>query len=175
VARKKIIKIRNLWIFLIFAFIVGIFMIFPFKTEKIQSILFPELWTYGYEEVKVSAEVIGDEGIITLTSDCYQIVAHTEASQAESIKNGLEGKIAFRPNSHDLIKAAFNNFGIEVLMVKITEVKNNTLFGKLILRQNGKILSLDSRPSDATAIAVRTNSPIYVKTELLQEFGKKIC
>jgi bifunctional DNase/RNase len=60
-------------------------------------------------------------------------------------------------------------------MVKITEVKNNTFFGKLILRQNGKILSLDSRPSDATAIAVRTNSPIYVKTELLKEFGKKIC
>jgi bifunctional DNase/RNase len=175
VARKKIKKFRNLWIFLFFAFLVGIFVAFPFKTEKAQLILFPELWTYGYEKVKVSAEVVGDQGVITLTSDCYQIVAYTEASQAESIKNGLEGKIAFRPNSHDLIKAAFNNFGIEVLMVKITEVKNNTFFGKLILKQNEKILSLDSRPSDATAIAVRTNSPIYIKTELLEEFGRKIC
>jgi bifunctional DNase/RNase len=175
VTKKKIKKFRNLWIFLLFAILVGILIVFPFETRRAQLILFPELWTYGYEKVKVGAEVVDNEGIVTLTSGCYQIVAYTEASQAESIQNGLAGKIAFRPNAHDLIKATFNNLGIEVIMVKITELKNNTFFGKLIIRQNGKILSLDARPSDATAIAVRTNSPIYVKTELLKEVGKKIC
>jgi len=172
---KKAEKFKNLWIFLLFAFLIGILVIFPFKAEKAQLIFFPEAWTIGYEKVKVDAEIVDNNGIVTLTSGCYQILAYTEASQAESIKNGLEGKISFRPNAHDLIKATFDNLGIEVVMVKITELKNNTFFGKIILRQGNKILSLDSRPSDGTAIAVRTNSPIYVNSELLKEFGKKIC
>jgi bifunctional DNase/RNase len=166
---------KNLWIFLIFLSIIGIFIFFPFPTERISLIFVPELSTFGYEEVKVDAQVIGNQGVVTLTSECYQITAYTEASQAESIINGLAKRIRFRPNSHDLIKAMFDNLGIEVVMVKITELKNNTFFGRLVLKQGQRILSLDSRPSDGTAIAVRTGSPIYIKTDLLKNLGKKIC
>jgi bifunctional DNase/RNase len=168
-------KISNIWIFLIFLSLLLIILFFRSEPEKSVLIFFPEISTFGYEKVKVDAAVVGEEGIITLTSDCYQITAYTEASQAESIKNGLEGKIAFRPNAHDLVKAAFDSLGIEVLMLKVTELKNNTFYGKLILKQGNKILSLDVRPSDGTAIAVRKNAPIYVKEDLLKEVGRKIC
>lgn len=144
------------------------------RVELADISVLPELSTVGYVPVTVSADVIGNKGIVTLTGDCYQVTAYTEASQAESIANGLAGKIEFRPNTHDLIKSTFDSLGIQVVMVKIVEVRNNTYIGKLILRQGNRVLSLDARPSDGTALAVRTNSPIYMKEDLLKA-GKYIC
>jgi bifunctional DNase/RNase len=60
-------------------------------------------------------------------------------------------------------------------MVKVTELKGNSFYSKLILRQGNTILSLDARPSDAIAIALRANSSIYVNSTLLREVGKKVC
>lgn len=162
-------------IFLIGLLVIIILILFPFSSERVQIVLLPELSTFGYIEVEVNAEVVGNQGIVTLTSDCYQIIAYTEASQAESIKRGLAGKIPFRPNAHDLIKAIFESFDIEVIMVKITELKNNTFFGRIFLKQGNRVLSLDSRPSDGTAIAVRVGAPVYIKETLLKEVGRKIC
>ena len=133
------------------------------------------LSTTGYVQVAVDAEVMGGNGIVTLTGGCYQITAYTEAVQAESIANGLAGHVGFRPGTHDLIKDVFENLGIEVLMVKVTELKNNTFFGRLILRQGNSVVSLDARPSDATAIAVRFGAPVYVKESLMKDLGRKIC
>lgn len=129
----------------------------------------------GFTEVKIEAEVVGDYGVVTLTSNCYQITAITEPSQARSIKNGLVGKIEFRPTTHDIMKTIFDEVGIKVLMVKVYDVKNNTFLGKLFLQYDNNVLDLDSRPSDATAIAVRYGAPVYVKNELLKTYGKYIC
>jgi len=65
----------------------------------------------------------------------------------------------------------------KVLMVKITELKDNTFFAKLFLVKGNLILSLDSRPSDAIAIAARADYkvPIYVNENLLENVGEKIC
>jgi bifunctional DNase/RNase len=60
-------------------------------------------------------------------------------------------------------------------MVKIVEIRNNTFIGRLILQQGNKVVSLDSRPSDGIAIAVRTGSPVYIKESLMKEQGKYIC
>ncbi len=144
--------------------------------EKLPDITaLPELSTFGYVQIEVDARISEDRGIITLTGNCYQVTAVTEVTQAESIINGLAGRIDFRPNTHDLMESAFDNFGIKLVMVKIVDVKNNTFIGKLILRQGNRVLSLDSRPSDGTALAVRTGSPIYMKEDLLKTYGKNIC
>jgi len=135
----------------------------------------PELSTTDYVLVGIEATVSEDRGVITLTGDCYQVTAVTEVEQAESIADGLAGKIGIRPNTHDLIKSMFDGLGIEVVMVKIVEVRNNTYIGRLILKQGNKVLSIDSRPSDGTAIAVRTGSPIYMKEDLLKTYGEYIC
>ena len=135
----------------------------------------PELSTQEYVEVQPDAVVVEGQGVVILTGGCYQLVANTETAQAESIANGIAGRIEVRPNTHDLMKDALNNLGIEVIMVKIVELRNNTYHGRVILRQGDRIASLDSRPSDGIALAVRTNSSIYVNENLLKTQGKYIC
>lgn len=139
--------------------------------------LVPELSTAGYIQVEIDANV--DEGsglgIVILTGDCYSVTATTEEVQANSIASGLIGYIGFRPGTHDLIKDALEQLGVEVMMVKVTEVRNSTFIGRLILRKGSRIISLDVRPSDGTAIAVRVGAPVYVKNELMKDYGEKIC
>lgn len=153
---------------------ISAYVLISSRVELADISALPELSTLGYSQVSISADVVENRGVITLTGDCYQVTAYTEVTQAESIADGLAGRIGFRPNTHDLMKSMFDGLGIQVIMVKIVEIRNNTYIGKLILRQGNRVLSLDSRPSDGTALAVRTNSPIYMKEDLLKA-GKYIC
>jgi bifunctional DNase/RNase len=137
--------------------------------------MLPQLSTVGYVQVDVQADIVAGRGRVRLTGDCWQITAMTEPGQADSIRRGLEGVIPFRPGSHDLMVDAFRHLGIEVVMAKVIDLRENTYIGRLILVQGGTILSLDSRPSDATAIAVRAGAPVYVKEELLKSHGRWIC
>jgi bifunctional DNase/RNase len=138
-------------------------------------IIVPALFTSGYTQVKVDADYFQDQGVVTLTSGCKQIVADVEASQAQSIKMGLEGIVGPRPNSHDIVADSFRSYGIEVLMVKIDEVRNDTYFGRIMLRRGNDLETLEARPSDATAIAVRMAAPIYINSTILYEYGDDIC
>lgn len=131
--------------------------------------------TIGYVKVDVQADVVGNMGVVTLTSGCYQITATTEATQAESIAKGLSGSTGSRPTTHDLMKDTFDNLGIEVVMVKIVDLRENTYMARLILRHENTVLNLDCRPSDGTALAVRTKSPIYIKEDLMKSMGEHIC
>jgi hypothetical protein len=60
-------------------------------------------------------------------------------------------------------------------MAKVVDLRNGTYIGRLIVKQGTTILGLDARPSDATAIAVRANAPIYIREDLLHEYGEKVC
>lgn len=136
----------------------------------------PELSTIGYSQVLVDASIDSNgDGVVTLTSGCMEIRTHVEAAQAESIYNGMNGITPARPNAHDIAADAFQNLGIQVLMVKVTDVRNQTFYGRIVLRDGDRVASLDARPSDATAIAVRMQVPIYVRTQLLQDNGESIC
>ncbi|MBI2084667.1 MAG: bifunctional nuclease family protein [Candidatus Aenigmarchaeota archaeon] len=134
-----------------------------------------ELSTQGYTQVAAQASASGDVGLVTITGNCYEIVANTEPAQAESIANGLEGVVGARPNTHDLMKDELDALGIGVVMVKIVDMRDNTFIGRLILRQGQNIVSLDSRPSDGIAIAVRVGAPIYIEDNLLKAQGKYVC
>jgi len=134
-----------------------------------------ELSTQGYTKVDVQVSVSGNVGVVVLEGNCYQMTATTELSQIESIASGQEGKIGYRPMTHDLFRDALESLDVDVVMVKIVDMQNNTYFGRLILKQSDKIVSLDSRPSDGIAVAVRTNAPIYMKDDLLKAQGKYVC
>ncbi len=134
-----------------------------------------ELTTQGYTEIEVQAFAAGDVGTVVITGDCYQITASTEPGQAQSIANGLEGIIGTRPNTHDLMSDGFDVLGVDVVMVKIVDIQDNNFIGRLILRQGERIASLDSRPSDGIAVAVRAGAPVYIENELLKAQGKNIC
>lgn len=153
------------------------YVLWPDKIISIvQEIALPELSTSGFSKVEnVETSVIDNVGSISLRADCYDLTANVEPEQAESIERGIEGTYAPRPNAHDIAASVFETLNIDILMVKITELRNNAYYAKLILRQGNTVFNLDARPSDAIAIALRMNSSIYVNQTLLREMGERIC
>lgn len=110
-----------------------------------------------------------------LTSGCDRLTMLVTAEQSTSIQEGLENYIGRRPDTHDLMKDVLMGYGIGVLQARIYVLEESSYKATLYLKKGDKILELDSRPSDAIAIALRTNSPIYVKSSLLEKYGEKVC
>jgi len=167
--------LSSLLLLIVFSLMVYIF--WPKEVGQIlQEIVLPELSTSGFSKVeRIQTAITGNLGGVSLKTDCYDLTATVEPEQAISIQRGIDGEYAPRPNAHDIAKEVFDSLKIEVLMVKITELRENAFYAKLILRQGNTILNLDARPSDAVAIALRTNSTIYINQTLLKEQGKKTC
>ncbi len=89
--------------------------------------------------------------------------------EAQAIALEMEGIKPPRPLTHDLIKNIIDNLGATVLEVVVTELRDNTFYAKIVLEVSGLTNDIDSRPSDAIALAVRADAPIYVAEAVLQE------
>ncbi len=102
-------------------------------------------------------------------------IGHPEAA---AILMRLQKADLPRPMTHDLLAAVIERLSATVTAVVITELRENTFYAVIRLEVDGEETRLDSRPSDAIALAVRTDSPIYVSTELLNansiEFAQEI-
>jgi len=88
--------------------------------------------------------------------------------EATAMATELEGIKMARPMTHDLLKNTLAELGGAVEFVEITELKENTYYALINLKISGKEITLDSRPSDAIALALRTKSPIYVAKVVLE-------
>ena len=88
--------------------------------------------------------------------------------EATAMATEIEGIKMARPMTHDLLKSVLSEMGGSVEAVEITELKENTYYAQIYLNAAGRQLSIDSRPSDAIALALRTKSPIYVAKEVLE-------
>lgn len=88
--------------------------------------------------------------------------------EATAMATEIEGIKMARPMTHDLIKTILGEFGCSVVSVEITELKENTYYAAVNLNLAGRQLMIDSRPSDAIALALRTKSPIYVAKAVLE-------
>lgn len=89
------------------------------------------------------------------------------AFEAQAIALEMEGVMPPRPMTHDLIKNLIEQFGANLSEVMINDLVDGTFYAKLIFDDLG--VEIDSRPSDAIAIAVRCNAPIYVNPTILDE------
>ena len=138
---------------------------------NLTSIFIPDLSTVGYVKVHSNVEVEGERGVLTLKNNCKELRMSIIPWQARSIEVGMKGVKGIRPNSHDLLASILEDYGIEVLMVKVTHLKDGTYYAKLIVRKGNKILGLDSRPSDAVALAVRVGADVFVNDGLM----KNVC
>jgi uncharacterized protein len=94
--------------------------------------------------------------------------------EAQSIALALEGKMLKRPNTHDLIVNVFNQFDIFLKEVMITHLEEGVFHSSLVFQHLEEIITVDSRTSDAVAIALRTNAPIYCNSEVIEEAGIEI-
>jgi bifunctional DNase/RNase len=112
---------------------------------------------------------------ILIGNNCTAIVAETSEERAASIESGVKGVIDERPNTHDTFVAVLKSFNITLDSVYVERFDGKYYYSDLLLRSGDKVLKLDTKPSDAIAIAVRTNSTIYINKTMLQEIGKNIC
>ena len=91
--------------------------------------------------------------------------------EAQAIASALEKITPPRPMTHDLLKSIINELGASVVEVFIDELVENTFYAKLVLEIAGVTTSVDARPSDAIAIAVRTKAEIYVNEVVMDSAG----
>jgi bifunctional DNase/RNase len=91
--------------------------------------------------------------------------------EAESITVALQEVEMSRPLTHDLLKNLFTLFNGKVLRVEIVALKQDTFFGNIVAEADGKIVNIDSRPSDAIALAVRAHVPILVNQAVMDMAG----
>jgi bifunctional DNase/RNase len=88
--------------------------------------------------------------------------------EATAMATEIEGVKMARPMTHDLLRNILGEVGCAVESIEITELKENTYYAMVRLRVAGRELNIDSRPSDAIALALRTKSPIYVAKAVLE-------
>ncbi len=123
--------------------------------------------------VKAKIDVVA--GAVVVSSGCKGVIMVPTEQQVYSILIGLGNVTDSRPQTHDLIKELFENYNIELLQAKIEREEDEIYYARLIVKQGDKILSLDSRPTDAIATALREKVDIYIKQEVLDRKGKDIC
>lgn len=89
--------------------------------------------------------------------------------EAKAIALALDGVATPRPMTHDLMRDSLVALGATVVRITVTELRDRTFYAELEIRQDGRTVRVSSRPSDAIALAVRVDAPIYASEEVLDE------
>jgi uncharacterized protein len=127
-------------------------------------------------------EVTIDSVRVSLMSQARIVVLREESGErylpiwigpfeADAITIQLQGIEVSRPMTHDLLRQLIETLDGEVTHVVISDLQNDTFFAKIVLNVNGDTIEVDSRPSDAVALAVRVDVPIYVDEDVMERAG----
>jgi hypothetical protein len=119
----------------------------------------------------VSFDMVGKQPIVLLkTVDGNKFlpiwIGHPEAA---AILMKLQGASTPRPMTHDLLSDVLDQMDAKCEKVSVTELRDNTFFASITISMNGSEMEIDSRPSDALALAVRTSAPIFAADEVIEE------
>lgn len=87
--------------------------------------------------------------------------------EANAIALKLERVETPRPMTHDLIKSFLQELNAKIKKIVVSDIRDNTFFANIYIQKDNEMFKIDSRPSDAIAIALRVNAPIFVKEEVL--------
>ena len=88
-------------------------------------------------------------------------------SVARAIARAMEGVVTPRPETHALLRNILTDLKVEIIRVVITDIQDNTFYASILLRQEQRTLTIDARPSDAIALALQANVPVFVTRKLL--------
>jgi len=91
--------------------------------------------------------------------------------EAESITIALQEIEVARPQTHDLLKNVLTTLGARLVRIEVISLKDEVFFGNLVVEAEGRTFNIDSRPSDALALAVRSHVPVLVSREVLDSAG----
>lgn len=92
-------------------------------------------------------------------------------AEADAIAVKLQGVTVPRPLTHDLLRTVIQTLGANINSIIVSDLRNDTFFAKIIFDVDGRQMEIDSRPSDALALAVRAEVPIYVEEIVLDKAG----
>lgn len=165
--KKRSIKQKNIEFLLRVVLLALIFSI-------VISAIFSELSLIhddNYERMYVNDVVFGNDfAMILLSSQCYRFSFYVSRSQGESIAIALNDQSTPRPMTHDIFVEALQRFWIKPRMIRITKIKDGIYYGELLIQHIvfRTITTLDIRPSDGIAIALRSDIPIYVNKMLVE-------
>jgi bifunctional DNase/RNase len=119
----------------------------------------------------VSYDMVGKQPIVLLkTADGKRFLPiWIGPNEASAIMTKLQGGEPPRPMTHDLLQSTIEELGGAVVRIAVTELRENTFYALITLRCNGREVEIDSRPSDAIALAVRVDAPIFAADEVINE------
>ena len=89
--------------------------------------------------------------------------------EAQAIHRGVHGLQHERPLTHDLMLSVLDSLGVSLERVIVNDLRDGTFFARLIFVRNGETYDIDSRPSDAIALAVQRQTPIYVEEKVFDD------
>jgi len=92
-------------------------------------------------------------------------------AEADAIAVKLQGVTVPRPLTHDLLSSVIDSLGATIDSIVVSDLKSDTFYAKIILNVDGEQVEIDSRPSDALALAVRVEVPIYAEEAVLDKAG----
>jgi bifunctional DNase/RNase len=119
----------------------------------------------------VSFDLVGKQPIVLLkTADGNKFlpiwIGHPEAA---AILMKLQSQAPPRPMTHDLLSDILEQLGATISRITVTELRENTFFAQITVTQDGQEIEIDSRPSDAIALAIRAEAPIYAADRVIEE------
>jgi len=125
-----------------------------------------EMLIYG-----VSFDLVGKQPIVLLkTADGNKFlpiwIGHPEAA---AILMKLQSQSVPRPMTHDLLSDMLEQLGAQVIRITVTELRENSFYAQITVLQDGQEIEVDSRPSDAIALAIRTEAPIFAADDVIAE------
>jgi uncharacterized protein len=125
-----------------------------------------EMLIYG-----VSFDLVGKQPIVLLkTADGNKFlpiwIGHPEAA---AILMKLQSQAPPRPMTHDLLSDMLEQLGVQVVRITVTELRENTFYAQITMSQDGNEVEIDSRPSDAIALAIRAEAPIFAADRVIEE------
>lgn len=121
--------------------------------------------------------------LITETQD-YQLIELREVGgerrfpivigiyEAAAIERRLKNVPVKRPQTHELLASVIDQMGGSLEHIVIDDLRDHTFYAKLMIKQNGRMIEIDSRPSDAIALGIAEEVPIYVAEHVLDEAGQ---
>jgi bifunctional DNase/RNase len=95
-------------------------------------------------------------------------------AEADAIAVRLQEVAVARPLTHDLLRSVIDSLGASVDYVIVNDLSNDTFFARIMLQIDGRVMEIDSRPSDAIALAVRVQVPIFADESVLEKAGVKL-
>lgn len=119
----------------------------------------------------VSFDLVGKQPIVLLkTADGNRFlpiwIGHPEAA---AILMKLQSQAPPRPMTHDLLSDMLEQLEAQVVRITVTELRENTFYAQITVQQDGREIEVDSRPSDAIALAIRAEAPIFAADRVIEE------